>query len=89
MGLCLSQAKYDTLLRDNIKFKERIIDLTHEISYLKKDKERFSIDNIHLQRKIIEMELKIENYGNILCGEPCRVTPTSYDISKRIGGSTV
>jgi len=80
MGSCFSQ----TTILDYVNKEVECIN----------DKVNAVVDNVvsenqALKRQVVELTLRIENYGLIMSGCPCRVSPSSYEISKRLGCSTV
>lgn len=46
-------------------------------------------ENQRLKKKTLELQMKIENYGMVFSGNPCRITPTNYEISKRAVHNTI
>lgn len=45
-------------------------------------------ENALLRHQATLLQMKIENYGMMFSGNPCRITPPSWEISKRLGYNT-
>lgn len=78
MGCCMSSSQLDVICNKISDIENKMVSVEELIS-----------ENKRLRRATIEMRMRIENYGMILSGNPCRVTPQSYEISKRLGLLTV
>jgi len=51
---------------------------------------RIELENAELKQAVAKLTLKIENYGMMLSGNaPQRLTPTAYEVSKRVGSFTI
>lgn len=75
MGQCYGKNN-DAALIEVINHKLQIIDdITKE--------------NALLRYRTTKLQMKIENYGMMFSGNPCRITPPSWEVSKRIGYHTV
>jgi hypothetical protein len=46
-------------------------------------------ENALLRQQAMLLQMKVENYGMIFSGHPCRITPPSWEVTKRIGYFTV
>lgn len=79
MGNCMQiNSKLDEINRKLDKLED--IGYAHSILYE---------ENKRLKRKSLELQMKIENYGMVFSGNPCRLTPSSNEISKRVGHNTI
>jgi hypothetical protein len=46
-------------------------------------------ENARLKKQVITLQMKVENYGMLMSGNPCRLTPPSWEVSKRLGYNTI
>jgi hypothetical protein len=66
-----------------------IQELRTEMKGLQKHIDTLQRENHLLYRETVELRMRIENYGMIFSGNPCRVSPPSWEISRRLGIRTV
>lgn len=83
MGLCTSSLK---------EYKNAVDTLRKDFDILN-DKlsvvDALTLENQRLRKEAASLKIRIEHYGLIMSGNPCRLTPSSYEISKKLGTITL
>lgn len=88
MGVCAS--KKQLYERDFHNVVQEIDVFNKKLHTLNEYFTNIQYENSELKREVAKLTLKIENYGMAFSGlPPDRMTPTSYEISKRVGSITI
>lgn len=77
MGLCTSSNKLDEIYNELISLKTNMVAIDSVLA-----------ENKILKRELASQQIRLENIGMVLSGHPRRITPTSVEISARLGRYT-